>query len=76
MSCHNGKYILFSLVSLYAKIDIDVYGDMDNIINYVKKHGQILTKLSRILCVSERYIFANIMDCVNHANLELKGAQK
>ena len=72
----DGKHIYFSMVCRAAKIAINVYGTMDSIINYVKKYGQIFAKLSRILLIDERCIFANIVECVDSVNRELKRAQK
>ena len=72
----DGKHIYLSVVCRAAKIAINVYGTMDSIINYVKKYGRIFAKLSRILLIDERYIFANIVECVDSVNCELKGAQK
>ena len=73
----DGKHIYLSVVCRAAKIAINVYGNMDSIINYVKKYEQLFAKLSRILLIDERYIFANIVECVDSVNRELKrGAKK
>ena len=76
-SYQNGKYILFNMVCHAAKMGVDVYGNMDSIINYIRKYGKMLSRLAKILCVSEEYIFANIVECLDTANRELKrGAKK
>ena len=73
----DGRYIYFSMVCPVAKIGINVYGNMDSIINYVKKYGRMLTRLTQVLLIDERYIFANIVECLDTANRELeRGAKK
>ena len=72
----NGEHIYFSMICRAAHLDMLVYGTMESIINYVKKYGNILAKLTYILRTEERYIFANIVECLDTVNRELKRGMK
>lgn len=69
---HNGKYIYFSMVCHCAKIVLHLYGSKESIINYIKKYGQLLSQLTYALRVEEQYIFANIVECLDSVNRDMK----
>lgn len=68
----NYNRIYFSLVCRAAKIAFNVYGTMNSIVNYIKMRGSLLSRLSYTLSVPERYIFANIIECLDSVNREMR----
>lgn len=68
----NGRYISLNIVCAACDVNINVYGDAENVITAIKTLAA--TKIKRIadtIRTTSRYIFACIIECVEVAAYEM-----